>query len=271
MSFREPGGGTPVADGSTRTTQARPSIMDAARDERQDVPGHYSRRDYRLRLHEGRAEAGAALAGELMRYRVHHPLVLGIVRGGLPIAHRVAAQLGAELDVIVARKIGAPGQSELAIGAVAGDGSSYLNASLIRSLRIVSTDLERAIVQQGSAARRCEQLFRASFTRIQPQGRTVILVDDGLATGATARACVRSVRSSECRQVVVATPVGSRAACAAVEEEVDALICLRRPEPFFAVGAHYESFARPSDYELLHLLNEYRTLRGAHDMVNPAS
>jgi predicted phosphoribosyltransferase len=209
-------------------------------------------------LFRDRVDAGRRLAEHLDEYRGQDALVLGIPRGGVPVAAEVARLLPAELDVVVARKLGAPSSAELAIGAVTANGGRFLNEPLIRELGVPAGYLERAIEEQMAEARRREQRFRGDRPKPRMAGRTVIVVDDGLATGATMRAAVRSVRQQQPRRLVVAVPVGSREACAALREEADEVVGLYAPEPFWAVGLYYERFAPTEDAEVEELL------RGAH-------
>jgi predicted phosphoribosyltransferase len=214
------------------------------------------------RLFADRAAAGRRLAEFLGEYHGQDALVLGIPRGGAPVAAEVARLLAAELDVVVARKLGAPTSAELAIGAVTANGGRFLNERLIRELGISMSYLERAIAEQIAEARRREQRFRGGRPKPRVAGRTVIVVDDGLATGATMRAAVRSVRQQQPGRLIVAVPVGSREACAALREEADELICLYAPEPFWAVGLYYERFAPTEDAEVEQLLRETHAWKG---------
>lgn len=212
----------------------------------------------RKRLFADRADAGTQLAQQLMPYAGRRALVLGIARGGVPVAAEVAQRLGAELDVIVARKIGAPRQEELAVGAITADGARVLNRELIELLGISDAALERLSEPQRSEAIRREKLFRRGTPRLDPKGRIVILVDDGLATGATMRAAIQSLRKSQVQRLIVAVPVGDAETCAQLESQVDELVCPERPEPFQAVGKYYKDFAQTSDQEVERLLALHR-------------
>jgi putative phosphoribosyl transferase len=213
------------------------------------------------RMFRDRADAGAKLATALGAYRRSHPLILGLPRGGVPVAYHVAQRLDADLDVIVVRKIAAPKQPELAIGAVAADGSSYINAKLRAWSGLSAPAFARVTEDARSEAQAREQRFRSGLPPVDPAGRLVIVVDDGLATGATMTAALRSLRRAGAENVVVAVPVGSSQACASIAREVDALICIFQPEPFHAVGEHYEHFEQCTDDEVQRLLLNQRRHR----------
>lgn len=218
---------------------------------------------YRTRLFFDRVEAGQRLGQALEAYRNQDALVLGIPRGGVPVAAEVARRLGAELDVVVARKLGVPGHEELAMGAVTANGGVFLNEDIIADLGISSAQLRTVIARERRVAEGREQRFRAGRTRATIAGRTVIVVDDGLATGATMHAAVRSVRSESPARLVVGVPVGSREACAAIGAEVDDFVCLAQPELFMAVGLHYAHFEATEDDEVQRLLADAATRRQA--------
>lgn len=201
-----------------------------------------------------RADAGARLAERLESYRGQDALVLGIPRGGVPVAAEVARRLDAELDVLVARKLGAPYQPELALGAVTADGGRFLNAEIVSELEVSDAHLARVTAAEMAEAQRRQQRFRGPRPAPRVAGRVVLLVDDGLATGATMRAAVRAVRAQGPARLVVAVPVGSHQACAALRAEADAVVSLYEPEPFLAVGLYYEHFAPTEDHEVRRLL-----------------
>ncbi len=207
-----------------------------------------------------RVEAGRILAERLSAYRGKDVLVLGIPRGGVPVAAEVARSLDAELDVLVARKLGAPGQEELAIGAVTANGGEFVNEELVGYLGVSQAYLERVKRGQMDEARRREALFRGNRPAEQIQGRVVILVDDGLATGATMRAAARSVRRHRPARLIVAVPVGSREACADLRGEADEVVCPRIPDYFGAVGYFYENFQPTEDAEVQSILREHSRL-----------
>jgi putative phosphoribosyl transferase len=201
-----------------------------------------------------RRAAGAALAQRLERYRGSHPLVLGLPRGGVPVAAEVARHLDGELDVVVARKLGSPVSPELAIGAVTADGVRFLNTKVIEMLDVPAAYIERVAADQQAEAQRREARFRGGRAPLRVAGRTVILVDDGLATGATMRAAVRAMRTQGPARLVVAVPVGAPDACAALRTEVDEVACLAEPPDFGAVGFYYADFGQVDDAVVEELL-----------------
>jgi predicted phosphoribosyltransferase len=209
-----------------------------------------------------RAAAGDVLADALAYYRGADVLVLGLPRGGVVVAARVAEELGGELDVIVARKLGSPISAELAIGAVTADGERVLNEGLISELAVSEMYLSAVTEMQQKEARRREAQFRGSRPAPRIAGRIVILVDDGLATGATMHAAVRSVRRQRPARLVVAVPVGSREACEALATEADEVVCPWQPEPFGAVARYYEGFVQTTDEEVVQLLQRSPAVRG---------
>ena len=204
-----------------------------------------------------RREAGRVLARGLGDYRGKNALVLGIPRGGVPVAAEVAAALDADMDVIVARKLGAPGEPELAIGAVTANGGEYLDERVASLVGATRPYIERVRQEQVADARRRDARFRGNRPMQKIENRVVILVDDGLATGATMRAAVRSARKHRPSRLIVAVPVGSRDACAWLREEADELVCLSEPEPFGAVGYFYGDFSPVEDEEVERILRDF--------------
>ena len=213
--------------------------------------------------YEDRIHAGRVLAERLDAYRGKHVLVLGIPRGGVPVAAEVARRLDADLDIVVARKLGAPGQPELAIGAVTANGGEFVNEEIVRHVGVPEGYLERVKADQIAEARRRDARFRGDRPVERIQDRVVILVDDGLATGATMRAAIRSVRKQRPARLVAAVPVGSEEAYAALREEADEVICASVPRRFAAVGYFYQNFEPTEDAEVERILREFSARRGA--------
>ena len=201
-----------------------------------------------------RNDAGAQLAERLEAYRGHDLLVLGIPRGGVAVAAEIARRLNAELDIIVARKLGAPFERELAIGAVTANGGRYLNDALVKAAGVTVEFLQAVTADEMAEADRREGRFRGKRAAPRIDGRTVIVVDDGLATGATMRAAVRSLRKRQPARLVVAIPVAPPETCAALRAEVDEIVALYEPELFLAVGLHYQDFSPTEDREIERLL-----------------
>ena len=202
-----------------------------------------------------RREAGRVLAESLDAYAGGDDVIVcGLPRGGVPVAFEVARQLEVDLDVIVVRKLGVPGHEELAMGAVASGGVLVKNDPLIERLGITETALAEAVDAQRREVSARERRFRGDRPARSFEGRTVIVVDDGIATGSTMQAAVQALRQSGASGVVVAVPVASTEACEALRPLVDDLICLRTPEPFQAVGLAYDDFAQTADDEVRRLL-----------------
>jgi predicted phosphoribosyltransferase len=214
-------------------------------------------------VYRDRRDAGERLAVALHAYEGRHPVILGIPRGGVPVAAEVARRLGGELDIIVARKLGAPGHRELAIGAVTADGGRFLNDEIMAMLGVAPEYLEQVTAAEMEEARSREERFRQARSPVELKGRTVILVDDGLATGATMIAAARSVRGRGPARLVIGVPVGASEACAALGAEADEVVCPARPEPFQAIGLHYADFDQVPDTEVIALLRDHALVRPA--------
>ena len=210
-----------------------------------------------------RQEAGKLLGERLQVYRGQDVIVLGIPRGGLPVAAEVAEMLDAELDVVVARKLGAPGYTELAIGAITANGGIFLNEDMIRDLNVRPAYLKSVTQQESAEAAARESRFRRGRPSPPLTGRTVIVVDDGLATGATMRAALRSVAKQHPAKLVAAVPVGSDQGCEALLETCDEVLCLLHPDPFYAVGLYYEHFEPTPDRVVEALPQEAHDRRAA--------
>jgi predicted phosphoribosyltransferase len=202
-----------------------------------------------------RMEAGRRLAEKLTAYRGHDDaIVLGLPRGGVPVAYEVAKGLGLPLDVFVVRKLGVPGYEELAMGAIASGNVIVLNDDVMRALPNSDAILETVIAREKLELQRRETRYRQDRSAPDLQGRTVILVDDGLATGATMRAAAAALRKQGVAKIVVAVPVGAPETCREIESEVDETICAIRPAFFHGVGQFYEDFSQTTDEEVRELL-----------------
>lgn len=180
--------------------------------------------------------------------------MLGLPRGGVAVAYEVAKALQLPLDVCVVRKLGAPSRPELAMGALAGDGTYLLDRDIVRALGVRGGEVRAVIVRERDELRRRERAYRAARPPLSLGGKTVILVDDGLATGATMRVAARSVRRGDPKEIVVAVPVGAQRTVESLRNVADRVICLYRPEPFAAVGLYYDDFTQTSDEEVCRLL-----------------
>jgi len=214
-------------------------------------------------LFRDRVQAGQALASAMRQYRGQGVVVLGIPRGGVPVATEVARALGGELDIIVARKLGSPVSEELAIGAVTADGGVFWNDEVLAQLRVPAGYQERVKAEQMAEARRREDRFRGGRPAPSLAGRLVIVVDDGLATGSTMIAALRAVRSKQPARLIAAVPVGSRQAVDALRREADEVVCLHQPEPFGAIGFFYEHFEPTEDRDVEALLRGEAPARAA--------
>jgi predicted phosphoribosyltransferase len=207
-------------------------------------------------LYRNRVDAGRDLAARVEPYRGNGTVVLGIPRGGVAVAAEVARFLAVPLDVIVARKLGAPGSPELAIGAVTADGRRFLNEDVVASLRVSRTYLDAVTEVQMQEAHRRELRYRNCRPAVPLEGRVVIVVDDGLATGATMHAALRSVRANRPGRLVAAVPVGSTEACDALRHDADEVVCPYRLDAFGAVGLYYDEFEPVEDEQVEHMLHE---------------
>jgi putative phosphoribosyl transferase len=202
-----------------------------------------------------RRDAGEKLAEKLMVY-ANRPdvLVLALPRGGVPVAYEVARVLYAPLDVFLVRKLGVPGYEELAMGAIATGGVRVLNKDVIDQIDIPESVIDAVAEREQEELQRREHLYREGRPRLDVRGRTVILVDDGLATGSTMRAAVAALRQMQPAKLIVAVPVAARETCDELEDEVDEVVCALTPDPFMAVGMWYSDFSQTSDDEVRELL-----------------
>jgi putative phosphoribosyl transferase len=204
---------------------------------------------------KNRVEAGRSLAERLSAYANRSDtLVLGLPRGGVPVAYEVATALNAPMDVFVVRKLGVPGHEELAMGAIATGGARSLNQDVIEYLRIPEEVVDEVTEQEERELERRERLYRDNRPARSPRDRVAILVDDGLATGSSMRAAALALRQQQPASIVVAIPVASVEACESLGGQADDVVCLYTPEPFYAVGLWYEDFSQTTDEEVRDLL-----------------
>lgn len=210
-----------------------------------------------------REDAGRKLAERLLGYRDERPVVFALPRGGVPVGYEVARTLGAPLEVFVARKLGAPGQPEFGIGAVAVGGVRVLNEEVVRRLGIPEEYVERITERETAEVERRLGHFRGERPELEVRDRTAILVDDGLATGVTARAAIKALRLREPRRLVLAAPVCAAQTAALISPEVDEMICLETPSDLGAIGFWYRDFSQVPDEEVIELLDRARIEREA--------
>jgi len=207
------------------------------------------------RLFRDRQDAGVQLASQLARFADDPSVVvLGLPRGGVPVAYEVARALRAPLDVFVVRKLGVPGHRELAMGALASGGVRVLNPEVVNALGIPAKMIDAVAAQEQKELERQERAYRGDVPFPDLHGRTVIVVDDGLATGSTMRAAVKALRLTEPRRIVVAAPVAAAETCRSLAKEADEVVCVNTPEAFHAVSLWYEEFSQTTDDEVRFLL-----------------
>src|SRR5215211_1113146 len=208
---------------------------------------------------QDRAEAGRVLADRLTNYAGSpEVVVLALPRGGVPVGFQVARLLGAPLDVLSVRKLGVPGREELAMGAIASDGTRVINQQMVRELGIAEDTLQAVAAAESQELERRERTYRGQRPRPELTGKVVIVVDDGLATGATMWAAVAAIRRQRPARVVVGVPVGAASTCQALEQAADEVICASTPALFVAVGQAYRDFGQTTDAEVCALLDAAR-------------
>ena len=213
-----------------------------------------------------RVEAGKQLASVLQDYANRQDvLVLGLPRGGVPVAFEVAQSLNVPLDVCIVRKLGVPAHKELAMGAIGLGGVRVLNQDVIEMWNISQSEIDRVNACEQEELERRDLLYRCGRPYPVLEGKIVILVDDGIATGATLNAAISSLRQQQPKAIVVATPVAPRSICKSLKKTVDKVVCLSTPEPFYAIGQWYVDFDQTSDEEVQHLLerSNHAPLRAA--------
>lgn len=203
-----------------------------------------------------REEAGRKLAEQLSAYANRKDvIVLGIPRGGVPVAQEVAKGLNAPLDIFVSRKLGVPWQEELAFGAIATGGTRVLDHEIIEAVGISDEQIEQITARVKKELERRENLYRGNRPPLKIDGLTVILVDDGIATGSSMRAAIKALRRMNPAQIVVAVPVAPQSTCKLLKSEVDRLVCVYMPEEFYAIGQFYDDFSQVADEEVTRLLH----------------
>jgi putative phosphoribosyl transferase len=205
--------------------------------------------------YRNRVGAGRRLAEDLAEYAGRSGLlVLALPRGGVTVGAEVARALGAPLDVMLVRKLGVPGHEELAMGAIASGGIRIISNDMIAALGVSERELAAVAAAEETELARRERLYRGNRGPVEVRGRTVILVDDGLATGATMRAAAAAIRSQRPERLIAAVPVAPEETCEALRAEVDEVVCTLTPDPFYSVGTWYEDFSQTSDDEVRELL-----------------
>jgi putative phosphoribosyl transferase len=212
-----------------------------------------------MTIFRDREDAGRRLAGAVARYAGRDDVVvLALPRGGVPVGFEVATRLGAPLDVMIVRKLGTPGQPELAMGAIASGGVRVMNEEVISGLRIRQDSIDAVAEREQREIERREDTYRGGQPPLEVRDHTVIVVDDGLATGATMRAAVAALKQRGPARIVVAVPTAAADSAELVRDEADEVVCLATPEPYFAVGIWYENFSQTSDQEVRTLLQGAR-------------
>jgi predicted phosphoribosyltransferase len=209
-----------------------------------------------MSLFNDRVDAGRRLAKKLSEYSNRDDvLILALPRGGVPVAFEVAKALNVKMDIFIVRKLGVPGNEELAMGAIASDNIRVLNEDVVRSFRIPERVIDEVAANELKELERRERLYRGNRPKPNITGSTVILIDDGLATGATMRAAAAAVKTKNPAKIVIAVPTAAPDTCSYFAAEVDEIICFATPEPFYGVGAWYEDFSQTTDREVCDLLD----------------
>jgi putative phosphoribosyl transferase len=210
-----------------------------------------------MSIYRDRRDAGRALATALSKHRGEpRQLVLALPRGGVPVGYEVARALEAPLDVFVVRKLGVPGHDEFAMGALASGGARVLSQDVISALKISEESIAAILAREQRELNRREQLYRGKLPPLDVRTKTVILVDDGLATGSTMRAAIAGLKQLAAQRIVVAVPIAAPETCQELSREVDEMVCAATPQPFHAVGVWYEDFSQTTDHEVRQLLED---------------
>lgn len=207
-------------------------------------------------FYKNRQDAGRQLAEKLKQYAVEEPIILALPRGGVVLGYEIAKELKAPLDIVVPRKIGAPNQPEFGIGAIAPNKVQIINEGALKMLGLTENDLKELIEYETKEMERRIKLYRKGLPDINIQGKTVIIVDDGLATGVSTKAALLSIKKMNPKKIILAVPVGPPDTTSRFRQEVDDLICIYEPIDFYAVGGYYEDFSQISDEEVIDLLQK---------------
>jgi len=205
-----------------------------------------------------RMDAGEKLADSLYKFKDEDVIVLAVPRGGLAIAYDTIKRFGLKWDLIIPRKIGAPHNKEFAIGAVSVDGSYFINSEYVKMLGISQDYIEKEVLEQISEIKRRMKEYRGKDTFPEVKDKTVIIIDDGIATGFTILAVIKAVKKQGAKKIILAIPVGPRETIEEFKEIVDGVICLYIPEKFYAVGSYYENFEQVTDAEVFKIIHELR-------------
>jgi putative phosphoribosyl transferase len=220
------------------------------------------------RLFRDRADAGRQLAERLGSYAGRpETVVLALPRGGVPVGYEVARALGLPLDVFVVRKLGVPGHEELAMGAIASGGTRVLEPEVVARLGLADETIAAVAAEEQRRLEQRERIYRQDRPPLDLAGKTILLVDDGLATGSSMRAAIQALRAQDPAKVIVAVPIAPAETCAELAREADEVVCAATPEPFVAVGQGYADFSQTSDEEVAELLRSAQELRG-HERSN---
>ena len=217
-----------------------------------------------------RADAGRRLAGVLTGVRDADAIVLGLPRGGIPVGYEIAQALGIPLDVILVRKVGLPAQPELAMGAIGEDGVRLVNTEVVQAEQVSEQVFAEVEQRERAELRRRAERYRLDRPRAAVAGRTAIVVDDGIATGSTARAACQVARAHGAARVILAVPVAPRGTVAALRQVADQVVCLESPEPFYAIGQWYQDFSQTTDAEVVRLLRAAADGGTGHEVLVPA-
>ncbi len=214
-----------------------------------------------MSLFKDRYDAGRKLSAELTGFRENNPILLGLPRGGVPVAYEAAKNLGADLDIFLVRKIGVPGREELAMGAIASGGVRVLNDNVINILNISEDSIEEASQKEKEELQRREKIYRDNRPFPSLENKTAILIDDGLATGASMRAAIKALKRHSPKKVIVAVPTASKDTCNEIKADVDEIICAFTPAVFRGVGEWYDDFSQTTDQEVIDLLEDAHSIK----------